>query len=119
MIAKTSPMVLRPKTIDLLSENYDVKIKRYCNNEYTIEGEKKVLKHILISELKLSEVDANDELAGLPDDYETCGQCGFDHSYEQREAEAWHSKHEPMYETFDKFMSKIINDEHKQPKAHR
>lgn len=28
----------------------------------------------------------------LPADYETCGQCGFDHSYEYREAHEWHMK---------------------------
>ena len=28
----------------------------------------------------------------LPADYEACGQCGFDHSYEQQEAHNWHTK---------------------------
>lgn len=28
----------------------------------------------------------------LPDDYEACGDCGFDHSYEQQEAVQWHSR---------------------------
>ena len=26
----------------------------------------------------------------LPDDYEACGECGFDHEYETQEANAWH-----------------------------
>jgi len=27
-------------------------------------------------------------------DYEPCGDCGYDHSYEQQEAYDWHSKKE-------------------------
>jgi hypothetical protein len=26
----------------------------------------------------------------LPDDYESCGECGFDHDYEYEEAYTWH-----------------------------
>ncbi len=29
---------------------------------------------------------------GPASDYEPCGECGFDHSYEQQEAHNWHSK---------------------------
>lgn len=32
----------------------------------------------------------NDDIIILPIDYEPCGQCGFDHSYEQEEAIRWH-----------------------------
>lgn len=27
----------------------------------------------------------------LPEDFETCGTCGFDHDYEQYEAQEWHA----------------------------
>jgi len=29
-------------------------------------------------------------LKRVPSDYEPCGECGFDHSYEQNEAANWH-----------------------------
>lgn len=29
---------------------------------------------------------------GMPEDYETCGYCGFDHEYEHAEAVAWHTE---------------------------
>jgi hypothetical protein len=29
-------------------------------------------------------------VADIPIDYEPCGDCGFDHGYEQGEAAAWH-----------------------------
>jgi hypothetical protein len=28
----------------------------------------------------------------LPDDYEACGICGFDHAYEPLESEGWHKR---------------------------
>lgn len=28
----------------------------------------------------------------LPDDYEACGDCGYDHSYEYNEARIWHNE---------------------------
>jgi len=28
----------------------------------------------------------------LPDDYEACAECGFDHAYEYEEAYRWHSE---------------------------
>ena len=42
---------------------------------------------------------AGEELPSLPDfeapeDYETCGECGFDHSYEPEESMNWHKKHQ-------------------------
>lgn len=30
----------------------------------------------------------------LPSDYETCGDCGYDHAYEPREAYKWHKEHD-------------------------
>jgi hypothetical protein len=29
----------------------------------------------------------------LPDDYEQCGCCGYDHEYEPAEAQEWHRQH--------------------------
>jgi hypothetical protein len=29
----------------------------------------------------------------LPDDFEECGDCGFDHDYEYELAAAWHIEH--------------------------
>lgn len=34
------------------------------------------------------------------DDYEPCGDCGFDHSYEQQEAYDWHKKHKNLDENY-------------------
>lgn len=34
--------------------------------------------------------------APLPADYEPCGQCGLDHTYEQSEAQVWHRKNDPQ-----------------------
>lgn len=34
-----------------------------------------------------------DELGDLPDDYEKCSDCGFDHEYEPAQAQAWHRMH--------------------------
>jgi hypothetical protein len=31
------------------------------------------------------------------DDYEACGDCGFDHSYEYAEAKQWHLEHPCSY----------------------
>ena len=31
----------------------------------------------------------------VPSDYEPCGYCGFDHSYEYAQALAWHKKNDP------------------------
>jgi hypothetical protein len=30
----------------------------------------------------------------LPDDYDKCGCCGFDHEYEWSQAQAWHDAHD-------------------------
>ena len=37
----------------------------------------------------------------LPADYEPCGECGFDHSYEQEEAVKSHAAHEEMMKDYD------------------
>ena len=36
------------------------------------------------------------------DDYEQCGDCGYDHAYEYAEAKAWHEGHPCSYCHFDK-----------------
>lgn len=33
----------------------------------------------------------------LPEDYETCGDCGFDHDYEPAQAAVWHTAHPGSY----------------------
>ena len=42
---------------------------------------------------KLQDIELQES---LPDDYETCEQCGYDHSYEPLEANKWHS-HKPDF----------------------
>ena len=37
----------------------------------------------------------------LPKDYEPCGDCGFDHSYEYSEAYAWHKANPCSYCKYD------------------
>ncbi len=32
----------------------------------------------------------------LPSDYESCGECGFDHEYEPTEANRWHAETNPV-----------------------
>lgn len=36
----------------------------------------------------------NDDYDIFPGDYEACGDCGFDHGYEQAAAIAWHEKND-------------------------
>jgi len=36
---------------------------------------------------------------GPPNDYETCGDCGFDHEYEPNEARAWHTENPGSYDS--------------------
>lgn len=33
----------------------------------------------------------------LPEDYEPCGYCGYDHAYEYEEAYLWHISHPCSY----------------------
>ena len=35
-----------------------------------------------------------EQLTPLPADYELCGQCGFDHSYEYPQAHTWHTEND-------------------------
>lgn len=51
---------------------------------------------IKISQLRkvIREVLEEEMDKDLPSDYEECGECGYDHSYEQEEAAEWHKKHE-------------------------
>ena len=49
----------------------------------------------------------------LPVDYESCGDCGFDHEYEPTDAHAWHSANpgsygEPMTAKLDTFTRAYI-----------
>ena len=36
--------------------------------------------------------------ANMPSDYEPCGDCGFDHSYEYEQAYAWHNDRQFLQE---------------------
>lgn len=47
--------------------------------------------HITVYSVDLQEME---ELLSVPHDYEPCGDCGYDHSYEQQEAYNWHSQNE-------------------------
>lgn len=38
-----------------------------------------------------------DDLESEDSDYEACGDCGFDHSYEYAEAKQWHLDHPCSY----------------------
>lgn len=40
----------------------------------------------------------SNKLTRLPDDYESCGDCGFDHSYESEHAAQWHTEHPGSYD---------------------
>lgn len=37
----------------------------------------------------------------LPDDYEPCGDCGYDHSYEYTEAQKWHRNNPCSYCSYE------------------
>ena len=49
-----------------------------------------------------TEYDDNHVLVSMyvPEDYEACGECGFDHSYEWQEAHNWHKTHDPNNELY-------------------
>lgn len=34
-----------------------------------------------------------DQREAMPEDYEQCGYCGFDHDYEPNQAHKWHTEH--------------------------
>ena len=57
---------------------------------------------------------ANRTETELPADYETCGDCGFDHDYEYEEAAKWHTENPVSYDelqetfSFDRFMDNIL-----------
>jgi hypothetical protein len=36
-------------------------------------------------------------VADLPEDYEPCGDCGYDHDYEYEQAHSWHTKNHGSY----------------------
>lgn len=115
-------MVLKARTIDVLNENYDVIVERQHGNEYTITGERDHVVKVLVKELKMSEADAREELFDdMPEDYEQCGYCGFDHEYEYADAKRWHSENDELSESiahtsFDKFMDRILKNETTRPK---
>lgn len=43
-------------------------------------------------EYRLPDESALPAASALPVDYEACGLCGFDHSYEYEEAADWHGR---------------------------
>lgn len=40
----------------------------------------------------------NDDVVLYPSDYEACGDCGYDHGYEQEEARRWHATNDRKQE---------------------
>jgi hypothetical protein len=46
----------------------------------------------------------------LPQDYETCGDCGFDHDYEYEAAAKWHEEHPCSYCDYDAAQDKHADD---------
>lgn len=36
----------------------------------------------------------------MPADFETCGDCGFDHSYEPEESARWHEENDPDFSSY-------------------
>lgn len=51
---------------------------------------KKQAKVLCISGAAIATASLPKQEEKLPDDYETCGDCGFDHEYEYQQAYAWH-----------------------------
>jgi uncharacterized membrane protein YgaE (UPF0421/DUF939 family) len=45
----------------------------------------------------------------LPSDYEPCGECNFDHSYEYEEAHKWHKEHSEL-ESAEKDLKELMHD---------
>jgi hypothetical protein len=45
------------------------------------------------SAYKLDRIQKLLKKSDMPEDYEACGHCGFDHEYEYREAKQYHLKH--------------------------
>lgn len=43
-------------------------------------------------------VNENEE---LPSDYEECGYCGFDHTYDYEHAVAWHTENDPENKLYE------------------
>lgn len=41
--------------------------------------------------------DEYDFKSPLPRDFETCGDCGFDHAYEPEESARWHEENDPDF----------------------
>lgn len=72
----------------------------------------------LLKELNEDSEAPKDNEAELPDDYEPCGECGFDHEYEPEEANRKHqelikNKKHPYYDDLDE----LFPEGYKQTKA--
>lgn len=51
------------------------------------------LRHIAETPGMVYVTDEEGEAIKVPDDYESCGDCGYDHDYEYEQAHSWHTKH--------------------------
>ena len=47
------------------------------------------------------EIEASTSEIDLPEDYETCSLCGYDHEYEPEEANQWHLKHPTDFDDYE------------------
>lgn len=54
----------------------------------------------------------DDKKENMPSDYEQCGECGFDHSYEYPEASKWHKEHDKEQGKFSAKMKDASNGHH-------
>jgi hypothetical protein len=75
----------------IMTRHYDIEIE-------ADSGEEAIAKWDASAELPTGEpYDETCETCGvrkaLPEDYEACCDCGFDHEYEPQEAQTWHIKH--------------------------
>lgn len=68
---------------------------------------KKLVKVALTQQKVLKKLTANKKTfikkakLDLPDDYEPCGYCGFDHGYDYESAVKWHNMHDPENTIYD------------------
>jgi hypothetical protein len=45
----------------------------------------------------------------LPSDYESCGECNFDHTYEPAESHKWHKEHSELQDA-EKDLKNLMHD---------
>lgn len=55
------------------------------------------LRHIAETPGMVYVTDEEGEAIKVPDDYESCGDCGYDHDYEYEQAHSWHTKNHGSY----------------------